>query len=103
MQEIIFELLFPIEKQVEKCENLKKKRQTLLFRCPLDMGYIWDMAEKNTQSFRAKFRFSPLAPGCTWTRLRITQNLVEGLFLCNLYYFEVKRTLFSKYRIKMSR
>ena len=61
---------------------------------------IWDMAEKNTQSLRAKFRFSPIAPRYTSTRLRITQNLVEDLFLCILYNFEVKRTLFGKDRKK---
>jgi hypothetical protein len=47
-----------------------------------------------------KIQISPIASGCTSTRLRITQNLVEELFLCILYYFEVKRTLFGKYRKK---
>ena len=54
------------------------------------------MTEKNTQSFRPKFRFSSKAPGCTSTRLRITQNLVEYSFLDILYNFEVKRTLFGE-------
>jgi hypothetical protein len=51
---------------------------------------------KNTQSFRPKFRFSPVEPGCTSTRLQITQNLVEDIFLYILYNFEVKRILFGK-------
>jgi hypothetical protein len=68
----------------------------LYFSGALLIWDTWDMAEKNTQSLRAKFRFSPIAPGCTSTRLRITHNLVKDLFLCILYNFEVKRTLFSK-------
>ena len=67
----------------------------LYFSGALLIWDTWDMAEKNTQSLRAKFRFSPIAPGCTSTRLRITQNLVENTFLYILYNFEVKRTLFG--------
>ena len=62
------------------------------------------MVEKNTQSLRPiKFRFSPIAPECTSTRLQITQNLVEDLFLCILYNFEVKWTFFSEARINNSK
>ena len=56
------------------------------------------MIEKNTQSLWPKFRFSPIAPECTSTRLQITQNLVEDSFLYILYNFEVKRTLFGEAR-----
>ncbi len=52
---------------------------------------VWNTAEKNTQSLWPKFRFSPIAPLCTSTRLWITQNLVEDSFLYILYNFEVKR------------
>jgi hypothetical protein len=54
------------------------------------------MAEKNIQSLRAKFRFSPIAPECTSTRLQITQNREMDSFLYILYNFEVKRTLFGE-------
>ena len=75
----------------------------LYFSGALKIWDVWDMVEKNTQSSWPKFRFSPIAPGCTSTRLRITQNLVEDLFLCILYNFEVKRTLFGKDRKIISR
>jgi hexokinase len=39
----------------------------LCFSYPLYIWVTWDMVEKNTQSFRTKFRFSPIAPGCTST------------------------------------
>jgi hypothetical protein len=68
----------------------------LYFLGAVQVWDIWDMAEKNTQSFRPKFRFSPIAPECTSTRLRITQNLVEDSFLDILNNFEVKRTLFGE-------
>ncbi len=45
------------------------------------------MVVKNTQRLRPKFLFLPLAPECTSIRLRITQNLVQDLFLCILYNF----------------
>ncbi len=57
---------------------------------------VWDMVEKNSQSLWPKFRFSIIAPWCTSTRLRITQNLIEDSFLYILYNFEVKRTLFAE-------
>ena len=57
---------------------------------------VWDMAEKNTQSLWPKYRFSPIAPRYTSTRLKITQNLVEDSFFYILYNFEVKRTLFGE-------
>ena len=72
----------------------------LYFSCVFYIWDVWDMAEKNTQSWRAKFRFSPIAPGYTSTGLRINQNLVEDLFLCILYNLEIKRTLFGKDRKK---
>jgi hypothetical protein len=73
MQRIIFDLLFPIEKKiekgVEKSDNLKKKfflgktqkRKVFIFeKVKLRVGLyfsgsvyiwdVWDMAEKNTQS-----------------------------------------------------
>ena len=73
----------------------------LYFSCVFYIWDVWDMAEKNTQSWRAKFRFSPIAPGYTSTGLRINQNLVEDLFLCILYNLEIKRTLFGKDRKKI--
>jgi len=68
----------------------------LYFSGALLIWDVWDMVEKNTQSLWPKFRFSPIAPYCTSTRLRITQNLVEDSFLYILYNFEVKRTLFAQ-------
>jgi hypothetical protein len=59
------------------------------------MGHDHDH-EENTHSLRAKYRFSPIESGYTSTRLRITQNLAEDLFLCILLNSEVKRTLFGK-------
>ena len=59
------------------------------------MGYMGH-GRKNTQSLRAKFRFSPIATGCASTRVRITQNLVENSFLYILNNFEVKRTSFAE-------
>ena len=102
------------QKRVEKSANLKKKisgktqkRMVFIFdKVKLGVGLCfsgalliwdtWDMREKNTQSLWPKFRFSPIAPRYTSTRLRITQNLVEDSFLYILYNFEVKRTLFCK-------
>jgi hypothetical protein len=41
---------------------------------------------------------SPIAPECTSTRLRITQNLVEDSLFYIVYNFEVKRTLIGEVR-----
>ena len=70
----------------------------IYFSGAISIWDVWDTAEKNTQSLWPKFRFSPIAPQCTSTRLRITQNLVEDSFLYILYNFEVKRTLFAEAR-----
>jgi hypothetical protein len=52
-------------------------------------------------TIRKKYRFSPIAPRRTSARLQITQNRVDDLFLCILFNFEVKRTLFGKTRKKI--
>jgi hypothetical protein len=75
---------------------------TLLFRA-LNIWDTWDMAEKNAQSLRAKYRFSPIAPRYTSTRLRITQNLEEDFSLYILFNFEFKRILFAKSWKRISR
>ena len=54
------------------------------------------MVEKKPKINEQNTDFQPAAPMCTSTRLRITQNLVEKLFLCILYNFEDKRALFDK-------
>ncbi len=66
------------------------------FQVPSRYGMYGTWLKKNTQSLWPKFRFSPIAPQCTSTRLQITQNLVEDSFLYILYNFEVKRTLFAE-------
>ncbi len=82
MQKIIFDLLFPMEKKVEKMVEKKwyfevkkfsRKHMVFIFeKVKLGVGVyfsgalwvwdVWDMAEKNTQSLCLKFRFSPIAP-----------------------------------------
>ncbi len=102
------------KKMVEKSEILKKNffRKNskplvfilhkvkfgvgLYFSGAISIWDVWDMVEKNTQSLWPKFRFSPIAPQYTSTRLRINQNLVEDSFFYILYNFEVKRTLFAE-------
>ena len=59
---------------------------------------ILKICDQNSDFTTTHFRFSPIAPWCTSTRLRIAQNLVEDSFLYILYNFEVKRTLFAEAR-----
>ena len=57
--------------------------------------WLWDTWDRPKKILKIyEYRFSPIVPGCTSTLLRITQNLVEDLFLCILINFEVKRTFF---------
>jgi hypothetical protein len=69
-----------------------KMRVGVYFSVALWIWDTWDMAEKNSLGLIEKYRLSPISPSA---RLQITQNLVEDLFICILFYFEVERTLFG--------
>jgi hypothetical protein len=62
--------------------------------------WLWDTWASPKKS--AKLPITTKIPIFTYsTRLRSTQNLVEDLFLCILFNFEVKRTFFGKSRKKI--
>ncbi len=64
---------------------------------PTRYGIYGTWSKKNLKVCKnPKFRFLPIVPEFTSTRLRINQNLVEDYFLYILYNFEVKRTLFGE-------
>jgi hypothetical protein len=59
---------------------------------------IWDVWGHGRKKYSKLVTKIPIFTYSTSTRLRITQNLVEGSFLYILYNCEVKRALFGEAR-----